>query len=488
MNVCPARQGLRRDFCSFPTKMRLSCVFCGRKLIQTSSQFRHTTRGISCSVCGKFSCRKCLKLIVSKAINEDLWDDWCAEVMLCLNNSGPMNHFIGHCCELRFHSTPVSKTSYSQRFDGYLVLPEYQLMINPNFSGVDVHALGRDADNQLLDVWHAVVDEQTAIECEELNIVPNKSGAKLCDVYSHEVRWNDSLCSVNIMVFQQSVCFDGPKNKGCHPKPSDLQDMFMINEETMSKFFLIPSPLLLVIGLSQSAFMHCLLLRCSEMPKVGNLVSPHPGTDKCLFQHISKICGKKGLEVNRRGGSSGLAAVTPQLLSLATSGFFPKDQSGLKLFQNKLTWTGVYLNGNSGALTAKSWTYGQPRIGGSFKMKKDILKKSIAMQQFVLFKMQAADILVSVSSLISPSAVRYQLEQNRMAKKLFHEDINQVCHVSSLNNYTVVQHAVGYHKDTFKGRQPILENKICFAEPTIENCTGRGGCGSRAFVWSLLDW
>ena len=355
--------------------MRLSCVFCGRKSIQTSSQSCHTTCGISCSVCGKFSCRKCLKLIVSKAINEDLWDDWCAEVMLCLNNSGPMNHFIGHCCELRFHSTPVSKTSYSQRFDGYLVLPEYQLMINPNFSGVDVHALGRDADNQLLDVWHAVVDEQTAIECEELNIVPNKSGAKLCDVYSHEVRWNDSLCSVNIMVFQQSVCFDGPKNKGCHPKPSDLQDMFMINEETMSKFFLIPSPLLLVIGLSQSAFMHCLLLRCSEMPKVGNLVSPHPGTDKCLFQHISKICGKKGLEVNRRGGSSGLAAVTPQLLSLATSGFFPKDQSGLKLFQNKLTWTGVYLNGNSGALTAKSWTYGQPRIGGSFKMKNNILKK-----------------------------------------------------------------------------------------------------------------
>ena len=59
--------------------------------------------------------------------------------------------------------------------------------------------------------------------------------------------------------------------------------------------------------------------------------------------------------------------------------------------------------------------------------------------------------------------------------------------LAALNNFTFVGHSVGYHKDTFKSGVPVLENKICFFEPTITNSTGRGGKGPGKFVWALLD-
>ena len=136
--------------------------------------------------------------------------------------------------------------------------------------------------------------------------------------------------------------------------------------------------------------------------------------------------------------------------------FFPKKQSALKLFQKRLTWTGVYIGGS----LAKSWEYGQPQLGGAFKMKKEIMRDSIVLQQFVLFKMQAADIIRSISKQISPTAVCLQLQQNKAASKLFKSLTDKICYVSLLNNFTFVGHLVGYNKETFNGRVPVLENMI----------------------------
>ena len=404
--------------------------------------------------------------------------------MTCLNSGFSQSNFIGHCCEWIVNQCTPKHHTLPRRFDGYLVYPEYGIMICPNFSGVDILALGKDSEHNLDEVWHAVIDEETSVQCEKLDIQPSGANAKICNIYSRKVIWNGSLCLVNILVFQQVNLFDKTIEKGRHPRPSDLKDMLLIDEATHSKYFFKRSPLFLVIGLTQSTYYHCLLLRCSEMPIINNCHAAHPLVDSELFKRLSRLCGRKGIEANRRGGSSGVTDVTPEFFMLSQAGFFPKKQSALKLFQKRLTWTGVYIGGS----LAKSWEYGQPQLGGAFKMKKEIMRDSIVLQQFVLFKMQAADIIQSISKQISPTAVCLQLQQNKAASKLFKSLTDKICYVSLLNNFTFVGHSVGYHKDTFKSGVPVLENKICFYEPTITNSTGRGGKGPSKFVWALLDW
>ena len=56
------------------------------------------------------------------------------------------------------------------------------------------------------------------------------------------------------------------------------------------------------------------------------------------------------------------------------------------------------------------------------------------------------------------------------------------------NKHTLVTHPVGFHIDTFHANLPSLENKVCFIHPRINGTDGRGGAGSGAFVFALLDW
>ena len=66
------------------------------------------------------------------------------------------------------------------------------------------------------------------------------------------------------------------------------------------------------------------------------------------------------------------------------------------------------------------------------------------------------------------------------------------------NNHTLVQHAVGNHRDIFgkwqsKNRTAVLhslENRLCFANKSLFNeyGVGRGGAGTGVFVFGILDW
>ena len=134
------------------------------------------------------------------------------------------------------------------------------------------------------------------------------------------------------------------------------------------------------------------------------------------------------------------------------------------------------------------FTYGQPQVGGSFDIPKHLIEKHSILQWLVFFKMQAPYILLQVDALISPSAVREQIEENIQASKDSKTIIDQIVQVSKMNKFTYIQHPVGYHVDTFKNRKSILENKICIMEPAEFQSVGRGGGGRSMFVWALLDW
>ena len=60
--------------------------------------------------------------------------------------------------------------------------------------------------------------------------------------------------------------------------------------------------------------------------------------------------------------------------------------------------------------------------------------------------------------------------------------------LSFQSKYTIVGYPVGYHFDTFKNNKFSLENKICLSFPSLKEDIGRGGDGSGAFVFALIDW
>ena len=93
-----------------------------------------------------------------------------------------------------------------------------------------------------------------------------------------------------------------------------------------------------------------------------------------LWEDLSKMwANKEGLEVVWRGGSSGRAMVSEQFYTLQRSGMFPRWGSGVKLVPNETTWTAFYIKPCVAPRRAAKYSYGQPQVGGSFKMPIEIL-------------------------------------------------------------------------------------------------------------------
>ena len=167
---------------------------------------------------------------------------------------------------------------------------------------------------------------------------------------------------------------------------------------------------------------------------------------------------------------------------------FPRKQEGVKLFQKKLSWSGVYIKTQEDIRTAACYEYSQPQMGGSFKMPKHMIEQEEVLQRFTLFKIQSAHILQAVDQCISPGAVQTQLRENNEALNGSQCLLDQIIKVSLSNHHTLVQHPVGYHFDVFADRVPKLENRMCFVDHQEKSSVGRGGAGPSKFVWALLDW
>ena len=153
---------------------------------------RQDIDGLVCAKCHRFSCKKCLEVIAGKATRHN---DWCRIVREYLDGKQIPSSFVGHCCEWQ-QVQEVSNCKKERRFDGYIYFPEFSIMINPNFHGVDIHALGRDPDHNLDAVVHAVVNEDVAVECKSLNIIPDRSSARIVDLYTKQIEHDGSQTKV----------------------------------------------------------------------------------------------------------------------------------------------------------------------------------------------------------------------------------------------------------------------------------------------------
>ena len=66
-----------------------------------------------------------------------------------------------------------------RRYDGFLFIPEYGLLIDSPLCQVDILALGKDPEHSLDALWHCVVNEDLSILAESKNVVPDGQSAKL---------------------------------------------------------------------------------------------------------------------------------------------------------------------------------------------------------------------------------------------------------------------------------------------------------------------
>ena len=57
-------------------------------------------------------------------------------------------------------------------------------MICPNFAGVNILALLKDSEHNLDEVWHAMIDKETSVQCEKLDIQPLGANAKICNIFA----------------------------------------------------------------------------------------------------------------------------------------------------------------------------------------------------------------------------------------------------------------------------------------------------------------
>ena len=207
-----------------------------------------------------------------------------------------------------------------------------------------------------------------------------------------------------------------------------------------------------------------------------------------LREEILPLCGKEGIEINRKGGSSGRTKISDDFFDFLKSERFPIKPEKVKIFQNDLTWSGVYIKTQVETRQAACFAHSQPQKGGRFKMPKHLILQEEVLQRFTLFKIQSAHILQAVDPFISPGAVKTQMEENEAARDGSDCLLDMIIKLSLSNHHTLVQHPVGYHNDVFTGNVPKLENKMCFIDSLARDAVGRGGAGPSKFVWSLLDW
>ena len=168
------------------------CVFCCFNSLThptaKSARLKQDSHGLTCSKCSRFACNACLEVIQEKiAKSKHLKDEWCKVVKDYLNGMDVSSSFIGHCCEWQLEPK-ITNPFAERRFDGFLFLPEYAILISPNINGVDIHAFGKDRSNNLNGVMHAVVDEYVSVQCKAQNIVPDRSAARIVDLYSQTVK------------------------------------------------------------------------------------------------------------------------------------------------------------------------------------------------------------------------------------------------------------------------------------------------------------
>jgi hypothetical protein len=138
------------------------CLFCHstsweQKRQQALGQEKYKTlqadskkeTGLQCCHCHSFFCKPCLALMLDKASRLAPQDPWTTSVRVFLNDGLHSPSFTGSCCEFRVQlkaSPKIAKAKLQPptgvpSYDGHLHYPEYNLLVDSNFSAIDLLAL-----------------------------------------------------------------------------------------------------------------------------------------------------------------------------------------------------------------------------------------------------------------------------------------------------------------------------------------------------------
>jgi hypothetical protein len=156
---------------------------------------------------------------------------------------------------------------------------------------------------------------------------------------------------------------------------------------------------------------------------------------------------------------------------------------------------------------AMTWQYSNPKEGGQVNMSPKVFQKYNFLCSFVSTKGLAAAIVVAIGNTdisICPIAVKEELQNVAFARKFIEQfsldkilasqqklSLFYAFYSENYLSYTLVQHPVGRHLDTFANGKPSLENRVCFSFLLHQNKIkgyGRGGAGMHRFCFALPDW
>ena len=254
------------------------------------------------------------------------------------------------------------------------------------------------------------------------------------------------------------------------------------------------------------------------------------------------------MEVHRVGGSSGLTRYDRDWTNMISlDSLFPRRTKQIKLVRHETTWEGIYIspytpkslemldehNKNNPELIRQyskkerwnaknagqasiddehpfmpvAFTYSPPVKGGKFQMPTETAMEFDFLIEFTELKLKAARMLLFLfqrgvtKEKVCPVACRNEIDHFTLAAARFEagvlqsqqeHDLSDRDHVlialMQMNTFTLVQHPVGQHVDTFANGDEFLENKRTFVNPQQTGRRyGRGG-NRHEFTWALLDW
>ena len=133
------------------------CLLCSgqsfeKKLVQkkkklVSARTQSFRDGLTCSKCLRFACKECLVAFVNKAGKHGTNDPWCCVVKKYILNGETPSNFVGHCCELTIGTENHRNNKKNKvdvggtRYDGFLHLADFALLVASKFQCTDVHGL-----------------------------------------------------------------------------------------------------------------------------------------------------------------------------------------------------------------------------------------------------------------------------------------------------------------------------------------------------------
>ena len=229
-----------------------------------------------------------------------------------------------------------------------------------------------------------------------------------------------------------------------------------------------------------------------------------------IYHTLRSYCGKRGYEMRRVCGSSGLvtAASDRDIISVLheNEGALPRKVYAVIILRGSDRYYLVYrrVNPSIGECSFTSTYYCPPKDGGAFKMPKVCSSTFFPLADLTYNKMMAIMLLEQINILfkiegdlsVAEGPLRCELVKINKARMVYNQQSTStrmhhlIVTFNSYNNFSMVGYPSGYHFDHYYDQESeYIENKILFSISSLKNSIGRGGhILGKLYVYALLDW